>query len=223
MITDDPDTPGPGRWELNIPVIAEFSSAEKVISFPYIDANYGWGERIQLKFETGWVYSSFQDEGSHRGFGTGLAGVKWRFLDQDEYGVSMSIYPQIEFHHFFTSDDSSVADPGTRLFFPVEISRNLGFIGLNAEFGYNHFTSISHEWAYGLILGHEFDELHEVMLETHGLARADGSGTELILNGGTTFGVNKVLRVIGSLGHTIATQTDELSHFVAYLGAQVKL
>jgi hypothetical protein len=221
MITDDPGTPGPGRWELNIPVIAEFSSAEKNIAFPYLDANYGWGERIQLKLETGWIYASFEGEGSHRGFGTSLAGVKWRFLDQSESGVDVSVYPQIEFRGPFASDDPEVADPGTRVFLPLEVSRDLGPMIVNAELGYNHFTALTHEWAYGLLVAREFDHQHEVLLETHGLARTDGAGTELLLNAGTTWGFGPTVRVLASFGHTIATQTDEPSHFISYLGARV--
>jgi hypothetical protein len=59
MITDDPDTPGPGYWEINLAGITEKSQSERRYEAPTADINYGVGKRIQLKFEIPWVGSSF--------------------------------------------------------------------------------------------------------------------------------------------------------------------
>src|SRR5947207_15936525 len=55
MITDDPDTPGPGFWEINVSAARDASREERRIERPRVDVNYGAGERIQLKFEIPWV------------------------------------------------------------------------------------------------------------------------------------------------------------------------
>ena len=48
MITDDPGTPGPGKWENNIAIILEHRSGETSLDLPQFDLNYGIGEHIQL-------------------------------------------------------------------------------------------------------------------------------------------------------------------------------
>src|SRR6516225_11447901 len=58
MLTDDPDTPGPSFWEINLAGIAKRTQAERRYEAPTVDINYGVGERIQLKFEIPWVNSS---------------------------------------------------------------------------------------------------------------------------------------------------------------------
>ena len=53
MLTDDPGTPGSAVWEINIAYLEQRTGTERVRSFPHADFNYGVGDRIQLKYETG--------------------------------------------------------------------------------------------------------------------------------------------------------------------------
>ena len=61
LVTDDPDTPGPGYWEINLSTFLEKRLHANTIETPRLDANYGVGQRIQLKFEVPWIRES--DEG----------------------------------------------------------------------------------------------------------------------------------------------------------------
>jgi hypothetical protein len=83
LITDDPDTPGPGYWEINVVSILEKSRLERRLEGPLADINYGVGRRIQLKFEMPWL--SVRETGMpvEAGPGNALLGVKWRFLGQE--------------------------------------------------------------------------------------------------------------------------------------------
>lgn len=49
LITDDPDTPGPGHWEINLASLFERSQPQRRLEAPLADVNYGVGQRIQLK------------------------------------------------------------------------------------------------------------------------------------------------------------------------------
>ncbi len=51
FITDDPGTPGNRHWEINIGWIADHNPGLAYYQIPDIDMNYGWGDRIQLKYE----------------------------------------------------------------------------------------------------------------------------------------------------------------------------
>lgn len=55
LLTDDPDTPGPGYWEINLSTFLEKRLHSNTIETPRVDANYGVGQRIQLKFEVPWL------------------------------------------------------------------------------------------------------------------------------------------------------------------------
>src|SRR5881394_3093555 len=83
MITDDPDTPGPGYWELNVNALLEKTHRGRTMELPRVDLNYGVGDRIQLKFELPWLAVSAPGEPAQRAPGNSVAGVKWRFLGQE--------------------------------------------------------------------------------------------------------------------------------------------
>jgi len=48
MLTDDPGTPGPGKWEDNIAFAFEHRPGETFYDTPQFDLNYGVGDHIQL-------------------------------------------------------------------------------------------------------------------------------------------------------------------------------
>src|SRR2546426_9725438 len=83
LLTDDPDPPGPGHWEVNLAVLLETSRLERRIETPRLDVNYGVGRRVQLKFEVPWVRVREGEDSVQIGAGNAVAGVKWRFLGQE--------------------------------------------------------------------------------------------------------------------------------------------
>jgi hypothetical protein len=51
FITDDPGTPGNHHWEINFGWIGNHNPGQSYYEIPDVDINYGWGDRIQLKYE----------------------------------------------------------------------------------------------------------------------------------------------------------------------------
>ncbi len=96
LITDDPDTPGPGFWEINLSAITEKSHREGRVEGPLADINYGVGHRIQLKFEIPWVSQSETGKQLQSGIGNSLIGVKWRFVGGEKQKIAWATYPQLE-------------------------------------------------------------------------------------------------------------------------------
>lgn len=96
LLSDDPETPGDGRWEVNVDSRTTWTSRLRRVEGPNLDVNYGLGERWQLKFEIPFVFEHAKDEGSTSGIGAATFGAKWRFFDQGDRGFSMSVYPQLE-------------------------------------------------------------------------------------------------------------------------------
>ena len=55
MLTDDPGTPGNGKFENNLAITVERRSHELALDTPAIDFNYGLGEHIQITLQTSLV------------------------------------------------------------------------------------------------------------------------------------------------------------------------
>ena len=101
--TADTGTPGDGKIELNVGVASERTSKDWRIEGPIFDFNYGYGDRIQLKYETSWVFVKRDGDDLINGAGNSLFGLKWRFLDQETLGFAMSVYPRMEFNNLSSS------------------------------------------------------------------------------------------------------------------------
>ena len=96
MVTDDPDTPGDGHWEINLAAIAQRTDGARSLSAPDADINYGWGEHLQLKADLPWGVSQPRGRSWRSGAGDGNFGVKWRLIDEEDRGFALSTYPQYE-------------------------------------------------------------------------------------------------------------------------------
>src|SRR5207253_11033507 len=118
MITDDPGTPGDGKWENNFAIAFEHRPGETAYDVPAIDLNYGVGEHIQLTLQTAPVLLKRNDHGPIGGLGGTEAALKWRFLDQETSGVDMSMFPRVIFNVTQSSVRRGLAEVGTRFQIP---------------------------------------------------------------------------------------------------------
>lgn len=175
LFTDDPGTPGAGNWEVNLAFTMDHTSSSGAYGTPLVDANWGWGDRIQLKLEVPWVVLSDAD-GTRNGVGNPLFGVKWRFLDESQAGVAVSTYPQFGFNVVRSSSEKGLVDEDPHFLLPLSAVKHLGPIELNAEVGREFRSGGEGEWVWGLAIGHEFhgfEALAEVF-GTHGNAPEPG-------------------------------------------------
>ncbi len=222
LATDDPGTPGAGKWEINLEFTMEQGPSERSYEVPVLDINYGLGERIQLKFEIPWVVLDEDDEPVKSGLGNSAFGIKWRFLDEDRDGVAMSVYPQFEFNSSTSSADRGIVDPGTEFLHPLEVVRSWGNFGINVELGYAFREEDEDEWVYGVALGYEFSERFESMVEVHGTALQDFQEAHLLINLGARWHVNDRISILGSAGGSIHGPEDDEVQFLGYFGIQLK-
>src|SRR5258705_13747971 len=97
MLTDDPGTPGSGAWEINFAYLEQRNRQARLRSFPHVDFNYGLGDSIQLKYETGWLFTDASEGGGAKnGLDDSLLGLKWRVLAPERRGFAMSLCPPIQ-------------------------------------------------------------------------------------------------------------------------------
>src|SRR5256885_11374942 len=136
LITDDPETPGNGHWEINVGWTLSQKRNARLFAIPLLDVNYGLGERIQLKAEVPWLVLRGRGAKTQSGIGSANFGVKWRFRDKDRHGFAMSTYPQLEIRTSASSVRRGLIEQGGELLLPVEISCEKGRVAINGELGY---------------------------------------------------------------------------------------
>jgi hypothetical protein len=223
MLTDDPGTPGSGVWEINAAYLEQRTPQERVRSFPHVDFNYGLGEHIQLKYETGWLFVDAPEGGGVKsGLDDSLLGLKWRFLDQERSGVDMSVYPQLQVENSTGSVGRGIAEAGPNLFLPVEIGREFGKMRLIGEIGYQYLRAQDNEWVVGLLGALEVSDALELMAEVHSVSEKFLNHGDVVLNLGLRRVLSSKVKLLASVG-TGLTSGPETTTFIAYLGVQLLL
>ena len=221
MITDDPGTPGPGKWEINLAVTFEHRPSETSWDLPAIDLNYGVGERIQLTLQTAPVLLTRSGHGPIGGLGGTEAALKWRFLDEEKDGISISIFPRILFNVLQSSARRGLAEDGTRGQLPVQIARTFGIFDIDFEGGPLVSTIGRAEWLYGIVGGIEATKKTKLMAELHGTSRMSFDNDVLTVN----FGIRQILTehciFIASLGHDVRSLDGDPLAFIGYVGVQL--
>jgi hypothetical protein len=221
MLTDDPGTPGNGRWEVNFLSTIERSRNGWLFETPNVDLNYGLGNHIQLKFEAPWVIKKENGERTVGGPGNSMAGVKWRFLDEERNGFDMSIYPQLEFNNPTSSMSRGIVDRGANLFLPIEATKKVGPVEINGEIGYRITQHHTDEIEYGLLFARQISKRVELMAEVHGSTLRPMSETELLFNVGTRVSLKRNSVLLFSMGRTIRNVPGEGPQYIAALGLQL--
>lgn len=223
MLTDDPETPGAGVWEINGAYTEERTDQQRAHSFPHIDVNYGLGERIQLKYETGWAYAEHPSgTGVESGVDNSLFGFKWRFLDRERAGFDLSVYPQLEVVNSDSSVARGVADPGPNLLVPLEFAFDLKRAKLVAEVGYQYRDDAKNEWVSGLLAGFDLSDATELLAELRSVGTGFLGGDDVILNVGLRQKLSQRIRFLAALG-TGLTHGEDATTSMGYVGVQFVL
>lgn len=219
MITDDPGTPGNGKWENNLAIAFERRPNETSLDVPEIDLNYGVGEHIQLTLQTAPVLSKHSGHGLIGGPGGTEAAVKWRFLDEATSGVDMSMFPRVIFNISQSSVRRGLAEDGTRFQIPFEIAKGFSRWHADAEFGPLARTIGRSDWLYGVVCGFDLAKRTMLMAELHGESRMDFGRDELTLNFGLRHEFTQTYILILSMGHEVRS-ADQPTALIGYFGMQ---
>ena len=219
MITDDPGTPGNGKWEINLAIAFEHRSDETSYDLPAIDLNYGVGDHIQLTLQTAPVLLKREDHGPIGGLGGTQAAVKWRFLDEEKSGFDVSMFPRIIFNIQQSSARRGLADDGTRFQIPFQIAKTFGRFHADAEFGPVGISVGRSEWLYGIVGGFDVAKPTMLMAELHGTSRMNFSEQVLTLNFGLRHEFTETRILILSVGHEIVSPKEQLT-LIGYFGMQ---
>ena len=218
MITDDPYTVGANKWEINIAMLTIANSSSWTTQVPYFDVNYGVGDQIQLKYESG--VSSVINTAIPYGGAYANGGVRWKFYEDKDEGFAFSTYPQYSFYPAYYGKNSSVNTSETSLLVPFEFSKKFGDYAFNPEIGYGFVNGDDNYWIVGLLLAREISKSWSVMVEWHEQIPVSINPSLYIFNIGTTHDFSDTFSLLASVGTTVATSPW---FWINYLGIQVHL
>jgi hypothetical protein len=221
MITDDPGTPGNGKWEINLAIAFEHRPNETAYDLPAIDLNYGVGEHIQLTLQTAPVLLTREDHGPVGGLGGTEAALKWRFLDEEKSGFDMSMFPRVIFNVQTSSARRGLSEDGTRFQIPFQVAKNFGRFHADAEFGPVGISVGRSEWLYGMVGGLDVAKPTMLMAELHGTSRMNFTRDVLTVNIGLRHQFSETRILIASLGHEVRTPDDQPLALIGYCGVQL--
>ncbi len=220
MITDDPGTPGNGKWEINLALAFEHRPGETSYDLPAIDLNYGVGEHIQLTLQTAPVLLKRSGHGAVGGIGSTEAALKWRFVDEEANGVDVSMFPRIIFNVAQSSARRGLSQDGTRFQVPVQVAKKLGPWHADVEFGPLASSVGRREWLYGIVGGIDLAKTTMLMAELHGTSRTNFTSDVLIVNFGLRHEFTETRILILSLGHELRSP-DQPRALIGYFGMQL--
>ena len=242
FITDDPGTPGNRHLEINLGWIADHNPARASYQLPNFDFNYGWGDRLQLKYEAPLAAATDPNNTTRAGLGESLLGIKWRpykhhrageVKSDENMNFSLGTFPQASINNPTSAVRRGIVEPGPRYYLPVEFTAKLGPVGIDGEVGrWIGNRNVPSRWGRGLIAGHKFSERLELYGEIYDLQDANRIGSapkqrELTLDVGGRRTLDRAGRLrllfMGGRGIQAVTRDNSEPNWIAYVGVQILL
>jgi hypothetical protein len=229
--TDDPGVPDKGEFEINFTTHANLSKDAPRVDLLLVDANYGILPKIaghelptQVKFE--FPLAAASTNGDPFRFGTGAArfGLKFNFYINEQHGVSISFYPQVEFATPGGGGvEKGLAERGQTLIVPLLVSKEFHYFTFVANGAVEKSVhDPAHDIAgiLSVAFGRAITRTFAAMVEVRGESAFDNAGDRLMfLNVGLIRGLRNVV-VYAKVGHSLAS-SDDVSH--TYVGVGMKL
>jgi Putative MetA-pathway of phenol degradation len=217
FVTDDPEPPPSGAWEINVPFILEHTPGETEMDAPLFDLNYGLPS-IQLKLEIPVAIVHQGGDGTAAGAGDLLLGVKWRFFNNEQSQVQLGVYPQLLVP---TGNESRGLGEGRTAFvLPIVAQKSWEKWTLYGNIGY--WWRGAHEtrdyFYAGAVLEHEINQELELGVELFGNSPKERGGrSDVAFNIGGTWKLSRHLNLLFSGGRDIVGDT----HAMVYIGLQL--
>jgi len=222
LITNDPGTPGPEEWEINLGVMPVLRQHQNQYQLPQYDFNYGVGNTIQLTFEVPYLVQTAPGQPNLTGWANAFPGVKWRFIDNWK-GWNVSTFPQLEAWGPSASVKKALAERGPRFLLPFEIQRNFGPVELDFEAGYFFPVHGLQERILGFAAGHHFNRKLELIGEVYNDRAMGGLPHDTTWDLGGRYGFHKGLLLLFMAGRSFTAASSGQPTFLGYAGIQILL
>jgi len=221
--TNDPGTPGNLNWEINVGYMPFFYTGQSVSHTPDLDINFGVGDRIQLTYETAWLRVQNPASATKFGMNQSNPGVKWRFYDAGEDGLSISIFPQFFLNNPNDAVRRGITPQNDSFLLPVEFSKKFGPVGVDLEVGYQAVHKGPDGWITGLVLGHDVTPRFEVDMELYSQGTFQPSESQPTIGFGARYKIHSPVILLLMAGRSLEPARSNQSYFIGYFGFQFLL
>lgn len=219
LVTDDPGTPGDGKWEINLAALGSHTSQRWDVDLLDADINYGLGDHIQLKADIPWAAARVAGQGWRSGLGAVNLGVKWRFVNQDDSGFDMSTYPQYLSAWSSDAKRRGIVSANAQFYLPVEFAKTIGGYEFVAEAGRNFVERENDQWEAGVVAAHDCGRELECLVEIHRTWTPHDNQT--LLNFGLHWKLSESAILLASAGREFGADTTDRQRLVFYFGVQL--
>src|SRR5580704_12608274 len=231
--TNDPGTPGPFNWEINLGYMPFFYRDQSVSHTPDVDINFGIGDRIQLTYENAWLRvqnpsTAAQFGRTQFGLGQSNPGVKWRFHDGGEDGLSVSVFPQFFLNNPNDAVRRGITPASQSFLLPFEFTKKLGPVDVDYEIGYQLVHKGPDGWITGLVVGHDFTPKLEGDIEfynqgTFHSSENQPSGNQPTIDFGARYKIHSPIIFLVMAGRSLEPTRSNQTYFLGYFGIQILL
>jgi hypothetical protein len=231
--TDDPAVPDKGEYEINLTTHAEYAKAAQRVDLLSVDANYGIlpvlaGHKLptQIKFEFPVAAGREAGEPFNVGLGAAKFGLKLNFYHDEHRGISIAVYPQVEFSAAGGRGVSKgLAEKGETFILPVLVAREFHLFTVVANGSVEkpvHDPEREIATEFGIAFGRAFTRKVAAMLELRAESSLDFKDDRLLfINAGFIHGVRNLV-VYANLGHSLFAD-DGMNHVYAGVGMKVQI
>ena len=221
--TNDPGTPGNLNWEINLGYVPFLYSDQSVSHVPDVDINFGVGDRIQLTYENAWLRVKDSFSPAKFGLGQSNPGVKWRFREGGESGLSISMFPQFFLNNPNDAVRRGITPPSDVFLFPLEFSKKLGPVDVNYEIGYQAIHKGPDGWLTGLVVGHDFTPKLEGDVELYNQGTFHPSENQPTIDFGARYKIHRPVILLFMAGRSLEPTRSNQPSFIGYFGIQLLL
>jgi hypothetical protein len=228
---DDPGVPDKGAYEINLSMGTDLSRDLQRVDLLLVDANYGIlpkiaGRELPAQLKVEFPVAAARAAGNPFLFGVGAStlGLKVNFFNNDQTGLSVSVYPQVEFGTPGTrAVEKGLAEPGQTLILPLLLAKEFKYFTVVANGAVEkpfHDGQRETIGALGLGVGLALTRKIAVMTEVRTESTFDLQRERLVLvNAGVIHGVRNVI-VYAHLGRSLLSD-DKFVH--TYIGIGLKV
>jgi hypothetical protein len=217
FVTDDPEPPPPGGWEINVPFIIERAPDSTEMDAPLFDLNYGLPD-IQLKLEVPIKIVHEDSVGTAAGAGDLVLGVKWRFLNNERTQLQLGTYPQLVAPTGDRARGLGQGQPAYLLPLLTQKSWDKWTLYGNVGYWWQNGADTRNYFYAGAVLEREINERLTLGVELFGNSLKERGGrSDIAFNFGGSWKLSTHLNLLFTAGRDIVGDTTAM----AYVGLQV--
>jgi len=221
--TDDAGTVAKKHWELDLGISTEHDrNGDRSWQAPSAGLGYGLTDNLELDYGVPLLIVRPAGESTKSGLGNSVAGVKWRFFEDNTAKLAVSVNPQVEFDNPTSSRRHGLVENNTEFLLPLQVQKSFGEIETAFNVGRTFHARESGDvdgWSAGVAAGRKVTERLYLGAEAYGEAARKFDHGLLLLNLGALYELNDQVSFSALLGRGVAGA--DRPDFVAFVGVQL--